>query len=333
MKTVVLQQPGMLVVEDRSDPGNPPPGWARVQVRRVGICGTDWHAYAGRQPFFSYPRVLGHELGVEVLDAPDGSLQRGDRCAVEPYLNCGSCDACRRGKGNCCESLRVMGVHIDGGMCGSLLVPTVKLHRSLVLSLEQLALVETLAIGCHAVDRAAVSPGERVLVLGAGPIGLSILPFLKVAGAEVIVADISESRLAFCREAMGVAHTLDAKRDLAAQLDARPAVVMDATGNAASMMRCFDLVAHGGTIVFVGLFVGDVTFHDPNFHRREITLKASRNALPGDFVRIIAMVERGEVDTSPWITHRAALLEWPDLVPTWSRPESGVLKAMLSHDE
>lgn len=332
MRAIELTRPGQFQPRQLADPGPPPAGWARVRVRRVGICGTDWHAYAGRQPFFSYPRVLGHELGVEVEDSADGSLQRGDRCAVEPYLNCGTCGACRSGKSNCCESLQVLGVHVDGGMCESLWVPVAKLHRSTKLALEQLALVETLAIGCHAVNRAGVSPGDRVLVLGAGPIGLSILPFLKAAGAEVCVADISESRLAFCRDKMGVSRTLDARRDLAEQLDTPPVIVMDATGNPSSMTRTFDWVAHGGTIVFVGLFPGDVTFHDPNFHRREVTLKASRNALPADFRRIIAMIENGEVDTTPWITHRAELLQLPDVAAQWARPETGVIKAMLTCD-
>src|SRR5437016_1168272 len=147
MKTLTLNEPGNFAFSETPEPVDLPPGHALVRVRRVGICGTDWHAYHGRQPFFTYPRILGHELGIEVERVNDASssLRPGDRCSVEPYLNCGRCIACRRGKGNCCVDLKVLGVHIDGGMRERIVVPTNKLHRSNSLSLEQLALVETLA--------------------------------------------------------------------------------------------------------------------------------------------------------------------------------------------
>lgn len=336
MQTIVLDKPGSLRLADTAAPVEVPPGHALVRVRRVGICGTDWHAYHGRQPFFSYPRILGHELGVEIesVNDPASDLKPGDRCCMEPYLNCGRCIACRRGKGNCCVDLKVLGVHTDGGMRERIVVPAAKLHRSTKLTLDQLALVETLAIGCHAVARANPEPGEKVLVLGAGPIGLSVLPFVQATGADVIVADVSESRLAFCRKQMKVKHTIDARGDVLAALKELtagdlPTAVIDATGNSGSMMRCFDLLAHGGRLVFVGLFQGEVTFNDPNFHRREMTLLASRNALPSDFDKIIKLIEDGAVDTTPWITHRAAAATLPDVLPAWLAPDAGLLKAVL----
>ena len=331
MITITLQEPGKFAVGDSSDPADVPAGRALVHVRRVGICGTDWHAFHGRQPFFSYPRVLGHELGVEVerVNDPASDLKPGDRCAVEPYLNCGQCIACRRGKSNCCTDLKVLGVHIDGGMRERIVVPTNKLHRSNKLSLEQLALVETLGIGCHAVARAGVEKGDSVLVIGAGPIGLAAIQFVQAAGVNPVVADTVKSRLAFCRDQLKVERTLDACGDLKAALGELPTCVIDATGNAGSMARCFDLVAHGGRIVFVGLFQGELAFNDPNFHRREITLMASRNALPGDFTRIIKLVEDGIVNTTPWITHRAAAASLPQVLPGWLAPDANLLKAML----
>lgn len=336
MNAIVLQAPGEFAPATRDDIMDVPPGSALVRVRRVGICGTDWHAFHGRQPFFTYPRVLGHELGVEIerVNDPASDLKPGDRCAVEPYLNCTTCIACRRGKSNCCTSLNVIGVHSDGGMCERLILPTRKLHRSAMLSLDQLALVETLAIGCHAVSRAAPPRGENVLIVGAGPIGLSVIPFVRAAGAEPIVADVSELRLAFCRDHMGVAHTIDARHDVNEQLtkllgDDLPTAVLDATGNPKSMAGTFDLIAHGGRIVFVGLFQGDVTFNDPNFHRREITLLASRNALPADFQQIIRLIEAGQIDTTPWITHRTPAANLLDVLPTWLSPDANVIKAMV----
>lgn len=333
MNGIILDQPNRFrAVTDLPESPPLPSGYALVKTRRVGICGTDWHAIAGRQPFFNYPRILGHELGVEVLDIndPTSNLRPGDTCSVEPYLNCGQCIACRSGKGNCCANLRVLGVHVDGGMRERFQLPANKLHPSKKLSLDQLALVETLAIGCHAVARANPQMGERVLIIGAGPIGLSVIPFVQAQGATPIVVDVSDSRLAFVHQQMKVAQTIDARGDVIAALgDELPTVVIDATGNAQSMMSCFDRVAPGGRIVFVGLFPGEVTFNDPNFHRREISLLASRNALPGDFTRIIELIENGVIDTSPWITHRAGAEGFVDIVATWQQPDSGVLKAMV----
>ena len=338
MKTLTLQEPGKLTLSETAEPdATPPAGHALVQVRRIGVCGTDIHAFNGKQPFFSYPRILGHELDIEVLAvAPDvTNVAPGDLCAVEPYLNCGKCIACRRGKGNCCTSLQVLGVHADGGHRERIVVPAAKLHASKKLTLDQLALVETLGIGAHAVDRAQVEAGETVLVIGTGPIGLAVIQFAQAAGASVIAMDVNESRLAFCRDTLGVAHTVNATApDVVAELATLtngdlPTAVFDATGNPRSMMASFNYPAHGGRLVFVGLFPGDVTFNDPNFHKRELTLMGSRNARSADFPRIIALIESGKVDTSPWITHRAPFDAVPQQFPSWVKPETGVLKAMI----
>jgi 2-desacetyl-2-hydroxyethyl bacteriochlorophyllide A dehydrogenase len=335
MLEIVLEQPGRFASRDVSEP-TPAPGEALVRIHRIGVCGTDLHAFAGRQPFFNYPRVLGHELGVEVIDPgsdPQG-LHAGDRCSVEPYLNCGHCIACRSGRSNCCTDLKVLGVHIDGGMRSLLTVPARKLHRSAKLSYDQLALIETLGIGAHAVERAAVKPDDFVLVIGAGPIGLSVIQFALVTGATVSVMDVSETRLEFCRTQLGVSHTLAPGVEASIRLKEMgggdlPTVVIDATGNAKSMAGAFDLPAHGGRIVFVGLIQGDVTFNDPNFHRRELTLLASRNALPQTFRDIIALVEAGRVNTQPWITHRLSLAETPGVFPERISGNPAVLKAMI----
>lgn len=336
MLQITLDQPGKFSAAENAPEPRPVPGEALVRVHRIGVCGTDLHAFAGKQPFFNYPRVLGHELGVEVVDPgsePHG-LKAGDRCSVEPYLNCGRCSACRRGKPNCCTDLKVLGVHVDGGMRPLLALPARKLHRSGKLDYEQLALVETLGIGAHAVERAEMKADDFVLVIGAGPIGLSVIQFALVSGATLAVMDVADTRLAFCRDRLGVKHTLAAGPEVATQLKTigggdLPTIVIDATGNAKSMAGTFDLVAHGGRIVFVGLFQGELAFNDPNFHRRELTLCASRNALPGTFRDIIALVEAGKVNTTPWITHRFRLGETPEVFPAKIAGNPAVLKAMI----
>jgi 2-desacetyl-2-hydroxyethyl bacteriochlorophyllide A dehydrogenase len=337
MKTIRLEEPGRFVLTSTERPPSLQPGEALVRVHRIGVCGTDIHAFFGRQPFFSYPRILGHELGVEVLavNDPVGNLKPGDRCSVEPYLNCNSCIACRRGKPNCCVTLQVLGVHIDGGMREEIIVPTRKLHVSQSLTLEQLALVETLCIGCHAVERAGIESGETALVIGAGPIGLSAIQFAIEAKAKVIVLDIDKTRLEFCRQQLGVPYVINAadENTLAVLKTITagdfPTVVFDATGNAKSMMSAFDYAASGGRLIFIGLFQGDVTFNDPDFHRRELTVLATRNARAENFTRVIQLIEAGRINAGPWITHRAQFADAVTEFPKWTRPQTGVIKAMI----
>jgi 2-desacetyl-2-hydroxyethyl bacteriochlorophyllide A dehydrogenase len=318
MLQVTLVTPGRFAGGQAPVPDRPE-GHALVRVHRVGVCGTDLHAFRGRQPFFNYPRVLGHELGVEVLDAGGGAdaLPAGVHCAVEPYLNCGTCVACRHGRPNCCSRLSVIGVHQDGGMREVITVPAGKLHASSRLSYEQLALVETLAIGAHAVERAEVAGDQFVLVIGAGPIGLSVVQFARAAGARVAVLDTSPARLGLCRGAWQVEHVVDG-RSATAEAEVMaigggdlPAVVFDATGNPQSMCAAFGWPCAGGRLVFVGLVQGEISFNDPDFHRRELTLLATRNARPESFRAIIAAIEAGRIDTAPWITHRLALADVP----------------------
>jgi 2-desacetyl-2-hydroxyethyl bacteriochlorophyllide A dehydrogenase len=338
MKTIRLEEPGRFALLSTDEPATSlNPEQALVRVRRIGVCGTDIHAFGGNQPFFTYPRILGHELGVEVVAVGSSTknVHPGDRCSVEPYLNCGHCIACRRGKSNCCVNLQVLGVHTDGGMRELIVVPSRKLYPSTHLTLDQLALIETLGIGCHAVDRARVEAGEFALVIGAGPIGLTAVQFAIEAKAQVIVLDINPKRLEFCREHLGVPHlinaTVDNPLEALKQITSGdlPTLVFDATGNAKSMMRAFEYPANGGRLVFVGLFQGDVTFNDPNFHRRELTVLSSRNARSESFTRIISLVENGRIDTAPWITHRASFADVVTEFPRWTKPETGVIKAMI----
>jgi len=306
-----------------------------VRVHASGVCGTDLHAFAGNQPFFTYPRIPGHELGVEVLAVGQGvkDVRVGDHCAVEPYLSCGRCIACRRGRTNCCETLQVLGVHVDGGWREEINVPAAKLHPSTQLTYEQLALVETLGIGAHAVGRAAPEKGESTLVVGAGPIGLAVAQFAVEAGAKVTVLDVSESRRAFAARWLKV-NALDARELDPAGLRAAlggelPTLVLDATGSPAAMRQAFLWPAQGGRIVFASLVQGEIAFDDPNFHRRELTVHATRNSTAAEFRRIIRLIESGAIDTAPWVTHHAQIADVPKVFASWTKPETAVVKAMI----
>ena len=339
MQALQLEKPHHFRFIEVPEPEAPGPGEAVVAVRAVGICGTDYGGYLGKMPFFSYPRIPGHELGVEVVAVGPGvtNVAVGDRCCVEPYINCQQCHSCGRGLTNCCEHHQTLGVHCDGGLRPLFMVPARKLHRSPKLAHEQNALVETLAIGCHAIDRGAPTASETVLVIGAGPIGLSAVEFAKLSGARVIVIDRVAARLAFVRERMGVADTLlatggpsdlDAVRELT---DGRFCeVVVDATGSNASMGEALAYAAFGGRIVFVGITQAEVSFpHAPVMHRRELSILASRNALSRDFRRIIGLIEAGQIDTAPWITHRIPFADTIATFPTLLEPASGVIKAVV----
>jgi 2-desacetyl-2-hydroxyethyl bacteriochlorophyllide A dehydrogenase len=336
MKVITLLQPGMFSFGEAEPPVQPGPGEALVRVRRVGICGTDIHAYRGRMPYLTYPRILGHELGVEVIATGEGvtDVRAGDRCAVEPYLNCGQCVACRAGKTNCCTSLQVLGVHTDGGMRDVIVVPAHKLYPANDLSFEQLALIETLGIGAHAVDRGRLEPDEWVLVIGAGPIGLTVVQFAQLVTRNIIVTDINPERLDFASEHFQIAHALRADREPLKRVEQitqgdLPSAVFDATGNAQSMMDAFRYVAHGGRLIFAGLIQADITFSDPFFHRREITLLASRNSTAREFHHIIDQARAGRIDTTSWITHRASAAGMIDEFDGWLQPNSGLVKAMV----
>lgn len=336
MKAIVLERPGEFSVMETPPMGKPKPGEAIVLVKTIGICGTDLRAFGGNQPFFQYPRVLGHELGVEILEigANEKGLVAGDQCAVEPYLSCGHCNACKRGKTNCCKNLRLLGVHIDGGMLGVLNVPIPKLHKSEGLSLDQLALVEPLSVGAHAVRRAALQPGETVLIIGVGPIGLAILQSVRQNADRVIVIDISTKRLEFCCNTMKVKDCIDARSNPLPKLRELlhgdlPTAIFDCTGSKESMEACFSYVEHGGKLVFVGLFNGGLTFNAPNFHQREMTVLSSRNATREDFQQIMEGMRSGQIDIKSWVTHRVSSASIIDALPEWASGDNDVIKAIV----
>ena len=339
MKALQLVEPKHWQLIDIQEPPAPAAGEAVVRVHEVGICGTDYSGYLGKMPFYSYPRIPGHELGVEVVAVGEGvnHVQPGDRCSVEPYINCQQCYSCRSGHTNCCEHHQTLGVHCDGGMRPMFTLPARKLHISRKLSFEQLALVETLAIGCHAVERGAPKPGEIVLVIGAGPIGLSVVEFAKLSGARTVVMDTNERRLEFVRDSMKVPDTLLSK-DVEENVKALeaigggtlPQVVIDATGSHHSMSAALRYLSFAGRLVYVGVTSEELHFGHPLMHRRELTLLASRNALSTDFSRIIQLIEDGKINTNPWITHRAPLEEVQERFADWLNPANGVLKAVVS---
>ncbi len=336
MNTLICTTPGQFMYQSTERPV-PAPGQALVRIRRIGVCGTDLHAFEGTQPFFTYPRILGHELSGELVEANGPTdIRPGEAVTIMPYFYCGHCIACRAGKTNCCVSLEVCGIHIDGGMTDYLAVPIFALLPGNGLSYDELALVEPLAIGAHGVRRAGIQPGEFVLVVGAGPIGLGVMAFARLAGATVIALDINDDRLAFCQQHLGIAHTINARTDdVTGQLQTltggdMPTVVIDATGSLAAIQTSFSYLAHGGRYVLVGLQRGTISISHPEFHKRELTLMSSRNATRADFDQVMSTMKNGLIDAATFITHRVSFDQVADQFPGWSDPANGVIKAMVS---
>ncbi|MBD2703205.1 zinc-binding alcohol dehydrogenase family protein [Spirosoma sp. BT702] len=338
MQTLVCTTPGTLTYQTGVIPERTA-GNTLLRIRRIGICGTDLHAFEGTQPFFNYPRILGHELAGEVVETDDTSeFLPGEAVTFLPYINCGHCVACRMGKTNCCASLNVFGVHSDGGMVEYLSVPTRLLVHGDGLSFDELALIEPLSIGAHGVRRADVQPDEWVLVIGAGPIGLGVMEFARIAGGNVIALDINESRLGFCRNRLNVAQTIVATApDVTEQLMAitngeMPTVIIDATGSQRAINNAFQYMAHGGRYVLVGLQRGEVSFSHPEFHKREAAVMSSRNATRQDFEHVVTSLKNGLIDPITYITHRVTFGQVSDEFAGWLDPANGVIKAMVEVD-
>jgi len=306
-----------------------------LRIKRIGICGTDLHAFEGTQPYFQYPRILGHELAAEIITTEAEGFTAGEAVTIIPYFNCGTCVACRKGKPNCCAKINVCGVHVDGGMREYLVVPDYSLVKSEGLSWDELALVEPLAIGAHAIRRAAVEKDDFVLVLGAGPIGLGTMEFARIAGAKVIAMDINPQRLAFCKEKLGVAHTVNAlDADVAEQIKNitngdMADVVIDCTGNLKAINGMINYLAHGGRAVLVGLQKEDFAFNHPEFHKRESTLMSSRNATREDFIHVVQSMKNALVNPATYITHRLDFDNVKDEFKDLLNPANGVIKAMI----
>lgn len=334
MDAVICESPGKLVRIQRDKPMRQA-GEVLVRVRRVGICGTDIHIFRGTQPYLSYPRIMGHELSGEVAEAPEGSaLNSGDVVYIMPYLSCGTCAACRKGRTNCCMNIEVLGVHRDGGMTEYISVPEAFVFPTKGIGLDEAAMLEFLAIGCHSVRRAQVQPGQRVLVTGVGPIGMATAIFARLKGAKVTVLDGQGTRVDFCLKTLGMDHgvvlspTVRDELSLLTEGDFYDAV-FDATGSPKAIEAGFGYVGHGGTYVLISVVSADITFNDPEFHKRETTLLGSRNATLEDFEEVLSAIRAGQIPIAALNTHRTTLNDLPDVLPGWADPDAGVIKALV----
>jgi len=335
MKVLICKTPGEFAYEEQEKP-KLKPGCTILKIRQVGICGTDYHAFEGSQPFFQYPRILGHEIAAEVSEInPDSQFKIGELVTISPYQYCGNCIACRYGKTNCCQHMQVCGVHIDGAMTEFFMVPDKYIIKGNGLTADELVLVEPLAIGAHGVARAGIAKGEFVLVMGAGPIGLGTMNFAQIAGAQVIAMDVNQQRLLFCREKLGIEHIINVvEEDVIARLleitsGDMPTVVIDCTGNLKAINSAVSYMAHGAKFVLIGLQKEALVISHPEFHKREGTLMSSRNALPEDFKYVMDCIKIGQVQPANYITHRINFADIKGEFTSLTVPGNEVVKAVI----
>lgn len=317
--------PGQFELTSAPLPLTAPKGWVLIDLAAAGLCGTDYHIFAGKHPFLKYPRIIGHELSGRVAVAVPG-WEKGVAVVINPYVSCGTCRACQRDKPNCCTRIEVMGVHRDGGICARIAVPAGNLYPAGDLPLEAAAMVEFLAIGAHAVRRGEVTAADRVLVTGAGPIGLGAALFAKERGAEVHLLDTTPARLEQAA-ALGFEH-------LHAALGPEHAegfdVVLDATGHAGAMEAGFAHVGHGGTYVLISVVQDRISFSDPEFHKREMRLIGSRNATAEDFAVVMAAMRSGAVRAAALLSERIALVDLPTRLPELAADRGRLIKAIVT---
>lgn len=326
MRAAVLVGPGQIELQQRPQP-EPGPGEALVRVIATGICGSDLSAYHGHADLYVLPRVLGHEVGGEVValgpatttpnsppaKGPDQALRVGDRVVLDHMVACGACYACRRGRPHCCPHARVIGAQVDGGLAEYFVVPTSNLYPIPPhVSDEELALVQPLAIACHAVDRGAVERGDRMVVIGAGAIGLLCQLVAGVRGASVLVADIVPERLERAA-ALGAARTV--QNNLESLAEAVHAftggegaeVVIEASGAAPMLAAAAQVAAIGGRIVVVGIG-GEPALAAGAFVRKELDVRGAR-AGGGAFPSAIELAATEDLPLRALISHRLPLEE------------------------
>lgn len=334
MKYIVCEKPRKFLLKEKEAPARKE-NEALLKINKVGICGTDLHAYAGNQAYFEYPKILGHELASEVIDIGenDKGIKIGDKVVVMPYISCGVCFACYKGKTNCCENITVLGVHADGGLQEQISVPIDLLLLANHLSYDQIAIVEPLAIGAHAIRRSGIETDENVAVVGCGPIGIGIMKLAQIAGANVIALDMNVQRLNYAKDKIGADHVVNVGGNALREVTEITngdlcSIVFDASGNKNALETCPDYMSNGGKFVLVGLSKGELTYSHPKVHAKEMTLLCSRNATQEDFEHVMTILDK--FPTSSFITHNVPFIKMIEHFDSWLDPTTGVIKATVN---
>ena len=308
MKAVYISEPNKIDIRELPMP-EVKDGEALLRLKYVGICGADVASYTGNQPFTTYPRIPGHEFSAEIIEIPENNLglKKGMVVTANPYFNCGSCYSCQRGFVNCCTDNQTMGVQRDGAFCEFVAMPMERIYDGMGLNAKELALIEPFTISRHAVSRTEIKSTDKVLVIGAGPIGLFALICAKLTGARVYIADILDKRLEVAKEygADGVINSTVTPIKEATEsitLGAGFDVVIEACGLSQTFLDSIENVCFAGKLILIGNGKKDTTFNHSIILKKEINIFGSRNSYKKDFTDLISIVKKGEIDLMKMIS-------------------------------
>ena len=294
MKVVYVEEPGKIEIREKEMPILKK-GEALLKIKYCGICGADVATFTGNQPFTTYPRIPGHEFSAEIVEIEenDRGLKVGDIVTANPYFNCGHCYSCERGIVNACTDNQTMGVQRDGSFAEYVAMPIERIYPGKGLSAKTLALIEPFSIGYHAVSRGHVKPGHKVLVIGAGAIGIFAAVSAKLKGAEVYISDVFEKRLENALK-FGVDGIIDvSKEDLLERTKEITNgngfdICIEAVGQSATFLNCIDAAAFGADIILIGNGKKETTFNHSILLKKELNVYGSRNALKKDFLEPVS---------------------------------------------
>jgi 2-desacetyl-2-hydroxyethyl bacteriochlorophyllide A dehydrogenase len=333
MKAIVMAEPGRAEVREIDEPRTMEDE-VLLQVRRIGLCGSDLNSYRGKNPLVSYPRIPGHEIAATVLDpGANKEWAAGTQVTLSPYAACGRCAACERGRPNACRDNQTLGVQCDGALTERIAVKASKLYRA-NLALKELCLVEPLTVGFHAVRRGRVSSADTVAVFGCGGVGLGVVAGAAFRSAQVIGVDLDDAKLETARKA-GAAETINSKtgdvhRELLEKTEGRgPDVVIEAIGTPATYRAAVEEVAYAGRVVYIGWAKDEVAYETRPFVHKELDILGSRNAMPEDFRAVIGMLEAKRFPVEAAVTHMVAFEETPKILEEWGRDPARFTKIMI----
>jgi 2-desacetyl-2-hydroxyethyl bacteriochlorophyllide A dehydrogenase len=336
MKALIISQPGVASIADRPD-SRFGPGDVLLRVRYVGLCGSDLNTFRGANPLVSYPRIPGHEIAATIeqvgADVP-AEWAAGRDVLVIPYTSCGVCSACRKSRFNCCRNNQTLGVQRDGGMAEWLVAPWQKLIAADRLSLRELALVEPLTIGFHAVARGRVQDSDTVVVLGCGAVGLGAIAGAARRGARVVAVDVDPHKLAIpalCGAAEGIDSKSESLHEKLKELtDGHgPDIIIEAVGRPETFQAAVEHVGFAGRVVYIGYAKSPVEYETKLFVLKELDILGSRNALPEDFASVVAHLEEKRVPVDNIISHSVALAEAGAMLAQWSENPGQFVKILV----
>lgn len=337
MKTIIINNPGEVDIIEQSMPVRKQ-GEALLKILYGGICGSDLGTYRGTFAYASYPRIPGHEFSAEIIEIGDNdrNLKPGMIVTCNPYFNCGHCYSCQRGLVNCCTSNETMGAQRDGAFSEYITMPIERIYDGKGLSAKTLALIEPFCISYHGISRANIQPNDKVLVIGAGTIGVLAAVAAKAKGAKVYISDVAENKMNYAIETFGLDGGIlnDSPENFIKRVEEITNgnyfdVTIEAVGLPSTFQACIDAAAFGARMVQIGVGKRTHEFDFTLLQKKELNVYGSRNALKKDFLELIDLVKSGKVDLEKIVTNTYNLDEADKAFQDFSKNAASMLKVVI----